>query len=200
MSKLKIKISGVNNLTDARYFSAWGVDYIGFCIDPTSAFYCEESKIVEIRDWLEGPEYILEFPHEASEDEIITLTKKLNIQHIHLNAFEIEEINAYDTVVFKDFLIEQLDEFYIAGINFPVLKSDKPINQFTEKEFEALSKICNNHSCFIDLIWDSVEDFKKAVKKISPYGLILRGGEEEKTGLKSYETMDTLFEFLEDNN
>ena len=56
MLKAKIKISQITNLTDARYFAAWGVDFLGFDINPESEHFSSPSIVAEISEWVEGPE------------------------------------------------------------------------------------------------------------------------------------------------
>ena len=39
MLKKRVKAGSVTHLTDARYFAAWDVEFIGFCFDPESSDY-----------------------------------------------------------------------------------------------------------------------------------------------------------------
>jgi len=50
----RVIAADITNLTDARYFAARGVDYLMFDMDKIAL-----NKIIEIKDWVEGPELIL---------------------------------------------------------------------------------------------------------------------------------------------
>ncbi|MEZ5014153.1 MAG: hypothetical protein R2794_07665 [Chitinophagales bacterium] len=50
--------AAVNNLTDARNFSAYGVQYLGFCFNPNDPAYISPEKALEIRDWVSGPDIV----------------------------------------------------------------------------------------------------------------------------------------------
>ena len=56
MLNRKVIATQVTNLTDARYFAARGIDYLLFDIDKISL-----SQILEIKEWVEGPEVLLLF-------------------------------------------------------------------------------------------------------------------------------------------
>ena len=56
MSKNKIWAANVNNLSDARYFAAMGVDIMSFiCAD-----HQDMVRIHAIKDWVEGPKIAIE--------------------------------------------------------------------------------------------------------------------------------------------
>lgn len=52
----RVIAANITNLTDARYFAARGVDYLMFEVKALSL-----DKILEIKEWIEGPEHILSF-------------------------------------------------------------------------------------------------------------------------------------------
>ena len=54
MLKTKVILSDVTNLSDARYASGMGVDYIGFNIDPENDQYVTSDQVKMITEWLSG--------------------------------------------------------------------------------------------------------------------------------------------------
>ena len=52
--KTFVKISSVNNLSDARYCAGMGVDIIGFDLHEGSDHYVSPSKFKEIERWISG--------------------------------------------------------------------------------------------------------------------------------------------------
>jgi len=56
--KTKVIAAHVANLTDARYFAAWGVDYMSYDLEEGSDTFIGQEAIKEIIDWVEGPKYL----------------------------------------------------------------------------------------------------------------------------------------------
>lgn len=59
--RLVLKAGGVQNLTDARYFSSKAVDIVGYCFDTASPQYVTPRDAQQIMGWLEGPKRCGEF-------------------------------------------------------------------------------------------------------------------------------------------
>lgn len=72
MLKIKVIADNILNLTDARYFAAFGVDYLVFNLSNISP---EQAK--EIGDWVEGVSLLLEFS-EALRPQDLDFILKLN--------------------------------------------------------------------------------------------------------------------------
>ncbi|NNF21271.1 MAG: hypothetical protein HKN67_04970, partial [Saprospiraceae bacterium] len=56
----KLIAQNITNLTDARYFAAWGIEYLSFNLNSESPYYIPMEKVKEIRDWVEGPKILIE--------------------------------------------------------------------------------------------------------------------------------------------
>ena len=54
MLKTKIKASNISNLTDARYYAAWYVDWLGFDLR-ASENTLSLAEVKAIKEWIEGP-------------------------------------------------------------------------------------------------------------------------------------------------
>lgn len=65
-----VKVSRVNNLSDARYCAGMGVRWIGFCLDATEPAYLPFSKALEIASWLSGVAFIGELYRELPPSDI----------------------------------------------------------------------------------------------------------------------------------
>lgn len=61
--KVQVIASNITNLTDARYFAAYGVQYLLFDLDEISI-----AGIKEIIDWVSGPKILLLFSANNSND------------------------------------------------------------------------------------------------------------------------------------
>ncbi|WP_164969635.1 hypothetical protein [Aquirufa rosea] len=55
MLKTRVKVSSIDNLSDARYCAGMGVDWLGFALDQMPL-----EKYKEIRNWLSGVEIVAE--------------------------------------------------------------------------------------------------------------------------------------------
>jgi phosphoribosylanthranilate isomerase len=72
--KTFVKVSGVNNLSDARYCAGMGVDVLGFNIDTLTQDYISPEKFVAIQGWLSGVSFAAEF--SLNSDQAIEMQLK----------------------------------------------------------------------------------------------------------------------------
>jgi phosphoribosylanthranilate isomerase len=196
MLKTKVKISKVNNLTDARYFAAMGVDYLGFCCNTGTEMYCAPSRIKEITEWVSGPQFVLEFDGWQQESDIADLLKTGMGQAVHFGAFA-TYTSTFGVPVFKDFILENIAESDFDGVEFPVIRTEKSYQQLTTTEVAKIKELVKQKNVFLDIHFE-IKQLSEIIENLPVYGLILRGGEEEKTGVKSYEELDSIFELLQD--
>jgi len=154
MLELKIAVYSIKNLTDARYFAAYGVDYLGFDLNPESGDFLGFDKIKEIVEWVEGPK---------------TLGQLSDVDGARL----------FDEVLQLD-AVSDGKKIVHGNVEYPVL-------DFKEGGF--------TRGAFIDG-FDGIEDIQFIIEQGLDLGLILRGGEEAKVGVKSYEELDEIFELL----
>ncbi len=180
MLKAKIKISQITNLTDARYFAAWGVDYLGFHINPNSEYFTAPAIIAEIAEWVEGPKLILE--SDKLPDEIFLSDYRKNLTNI---VVEVPVDNNQFLTSFYDASIDNHIAVYHSQKSWSSI-SLASIHSLV-KEYGLLLLDIPFHTHEVDMILDS-----------GVAGFVLRGGEEEKVGFKSYDDVDELFEFLSD--
>lgn len=172
----KIIAQNITNLTDARYFAAWGVNYISFNTIADSDYFINDAAIKEIKDWVEGPECLLE-----------------------ANALEFEDIadgfilsNIYSSLpIVKETFFRISFEDIIKG-----LPDGKYISPITKEQIDQLANIDYQH---LHLYFDIAELEPVDVLRLQNFGLVVQGGEEEKVGLKSYDELDELYELLLDN-
>ena len=195
MLKTKVIASSITNLTDARYFAAWEVNWLGFCFEEGSENYISPQAMYAMKEWVNGVKFMGEFRNMNSAD-ILDHVEKLG-----LDAVQVDELTGLDVlmdlqdfVVFKeieiddkidaDFLKNLLEQFapYCAHFIFKIEK-DLP---------ENLIEVIENYSVWLD------GNFKtETVVDSSFAGMCLRGGMEEKVGLKSFDELDEVFEILE---
>ena len=196
MTKLKIKISSIKHLTDARYFSSREVDYLGFDRLSTAT-----NDVKLIQEWIYGPQITSEFLSHNNEEEVQDLLSEHATDSLHFGVgYGIEMIHHFsDYELFYDVDLDILDVDAINGhlnkaaevIDYFVLKSSR---SFVELK-DLLTKIISNYPCFLDIPFSATD--LKSIIAISPEGIILRGGEEDLIGIKSFDELDEIFDKLE---
>lgn len=194
----KIKLSEVNNLSDARFGAAAGFDYLGFCFDTLNPAFIPPVKAKEIIDWVSGPFMVGEFGEQQPE-EINQIAELLQLDLIEIN---------------NDLLPDE-----VAKLGKPVIKylNLKTMNEAQLKaEIQAYSKVCAGYVCkvspddieslagirtillndtalFITGI-DNPDELYKAFITGKPDGIYITGSNEEMVGIKDFETLQHLVE------
>jgi len=105
MLKTKVLVTDVNNLTDARYFAAWIVDWMSFNLDPSRGDVLTIEQIIEIKNWVEGPKFAVQLPKEFTEDQLFELTDRTEMDGLILNTgqtFSSEHFNNLEFFNWKD--------------------------------------------------------------------------------------------------
>jgi phosphoribosylanthranilate isomerase len=82
--KTLVKVSEVNNLSDARYCAGMGVEMIGFPLDESHPKFIDLAKLREISVWIAGIKVVGEFTGENVQN-MNYLAKELNLDFIQLN-------------------------------------------------------------------------------------------------------------------
>jgi phosphoribosylanthranilate isomerase len=200
--KALVKASEVNNLSDARYCAGMGVEMLGFCLDESHPKFIELARLREISVWVSGVKAVGEFVGDNILN-INYLAEQLNLDFIQLNH------------VIKPDLIKELKKPVILKLNF---HSEK-INELSEElkkysevvdifllESEQTDSVaryenilkewCSGYKIILGfgIQKEMIEDI---LNKIKPYGLEVKGGDEIKPGLKSFEELSEVLEALE---
>ena len=82
--KCFVKVGSVNNLSDARYFSAMNVDLIGFKLDENNNDSINLESLKEIRNWISGVGIIGEFSN-SNNDYINDIIKNFSFDYIQID-------------------------------------------------------------------------------------------------------------------
>lgn len=182
MLSKKIIASNIRNLTDARYFAAWMVDYMSFDISAGSESYIGPENIKEIIDWLAGPEFIGNFSGHQ-DAQFILENKKAH----HLSGVITDQKSIVEN---WDFAHGKL--FYLVS-QFELVRNLETIIICQPGDVESFTNA--GHEVYIDSASFGLELLDDNKLRA---GFCLEGGEEIKTGLKSFDELDEIFEFLAD--
>lgn len=212
MLNTKVKASSITNLTDARYFAAWEVEWLGFDLEMGSETQVSPQFVHAIKDWVDGVKVIGEFGMATAPD-IKTAVDSMNLDAVQLSMFStLNEVKALKGIpIFKEIIIdENISEEALNDIleNFApfceafILNFDKNKIDFEKVKngkFLSISKlqtICQTYPVILSVNLDAAI-LSEILEQINPLGINVKGGEEEKVGLKSFDELDEIFESIE---
>jgi phosphoribosylanthranilate isomerase len=209
MLKLKIKASQITNLTDARYFAAKEVEWLSFNFAERTDNYIEPMRARAMFDWVEVPHIVGEFDG-FDADAVNFYAENWGLKAVQVgessavfnlkSAYIIKEIIVDSTTTadilrglflpFTGVVTAFQVNFELENITFSDVKSGKhplSINDFLE--------LCAafNIILAIDFQLDELDE----ILALQPFGLSLKGGEEERVGVKSFDELDEIFDRLE---
>jgi len=208
-----VKASSVSNLTDARYFAAWHVEWLGFDLTASGLATLPLPQVKEIKDWIEGPKII---------GELAVLDIEQSQQIIDFLALEYIQVGMHTPVeyfnsltvstIIKEVIIEStttytslkahLDTYFDYVDYFLIDFNKNNINWISLKEGTGnlsliqLKEIVSQYEVFLSLDYTD-KNIAKIIAEVNPIGISVKGGIEEKVGFKSFDELDAIFELLE---
>ncbi|ERM82961.1 hypothetical protein P872_04935 [Rhodonellum psychrophilum GCM71 = DSM 17998] len=205
--KTFVKISSVNNLSDARYCAGMYVNLLGFSLENTSDNFVSPEKYKEITDWLSGLEYVAEFHSSHPESMLAQIQHYPGIRYIEFT----EEIHLgmlanteYGLILRKQVNhLEELEELISKAATYKehditlLLVSDSlQLDPNMLSKVKSLAQECQVLLGF-GLEASSVE---KTVELTGVKGIALQGGVEIKPGLKDFDELADILEVLEEED
>lgn len=212
MINLSVKADAITNLTDARYFAARGVDWMGFVLEEGNENAVSKEQFTSIREWVDGVKFVGEFDLTPAE-EILALSKELNFDTAQIGMFAerdplmklkdlavIKEVVITETMEETDILEHFLDyspfcEYFLLNLR----KSGIVWSQIESKELYPLTmfqNLCKHNKVFLDIEM-STANLPSIIGTLQPHGLCVSGGAEEKVGFKSFDELDEIFDLFE---
>ena len=214
MLTTKIKASSITNLTDARYFAAWMIDWMGFDLTIGSETYVSPQTIQAIHGWVDGVEKIGEFSLQEA-DEILSAIDMLTLDGVQLGMFTdlatMEKVHKKVPII-KEIVIDQestsqwLKDHLTQMAPFTdkfLLNFDKnalsweAVKRSSKIKIEDLQDIFQQYPILLSIDVNA-SNVQEIIEELRPLGLNVKGGDEERVGVKSYDELDQLFEVLEE--
>ena len=200
----------VANLTDARFFASCEVDWLGFNFDSSRPNYISAQKAAAIREWVEGPAITGIFG-VCSEEDIAAVRTVVGLDAIMVNIFTNPSDLPGEIPIFAEIVVDaqtdwrgvaSLMDQWAAQASFFVMdffRNGICWGDIQSEKFFALSLLRDFFSRYPILAAIDLEpaELRQMAKVLHPAGFCLRGGEEEKTGFKSFDELDGLLETLE---
>jgi phosphoribosylanthranilate isomerase len=160
-----------------------GADYLGFTIHPDHPQFVSPPVLKEIIEWVEGPETVLEVPEIV--DELWLANYRAFLDDFYLESDRTDLYPDFQILTSVDQKIKDNESFVVfqSAVSFKDQKS-------------TISSLCNlyKNRLFLDIPFEVTE--LDELLSHNPYGLILRGGDEEKVGFKSFDDLDEIFDKL----
>jgi phosphoribosylanthranilate isomerase len=209
MLKLKIKASQITNLTDARYFAAKEVEWLSFNFAENTDNYIEPMRARAMFDWVEVPHIIGEFDgfdveavnfyaenwglkavQIGGNTEVFDVKSDYILKEIAINSATNLEILRGLLLPLKNIVAAFQLNFELNNFSFSDLKRGKhPLS------INAISSLCDEFKIILNIDFQLVE--LEEIMNLKPFGLSLKGGEEERVGVKSFDELDEIFDRLE---
>jgi len=198
-----VKASAITNLTDARYFAAKEVAFLGFNLEEGSEGYLDPMYMKAIREWVQGPRIVGEFDRTpaAVVREAAAFFGLDAVQVTHPDA--LQELNGLEVILWlpgsdnPDALAPVMQQAASKTAYF-LLDFSTPERSAALRgaQADAWKNLFSQYPVLLDVYLPAGE-LPDLLQKLHPAGLALRGGAEERVGIKSFEEIDAIFEALE---
>lgn len=193
--KTFVKVSSVNNLSDARYCAGMEVNLIGFNLEEDNKNYISPDNQKELAEWLSGVQYVGEFENYSIE-KVQSTIENYSLDYIQTAAIsDIETLSALGMPVILKIDIAQLVD----------LKKDLPIayllvtsedDQIDDGQMDAIKNSSASYKILLGFGIDH-QNVETVLSKTQVAGIALQGGDELRPGYKDYDELADILETLE---
>ncbi|MDH3711095.1 MAG: hypothetical protein OER04_14475 [Cyclobacteriaceae bacterium] len=195
--KCPVKISSVNNLSDARYVAGMGVDFMGFNLDPHSTDRIDPQTYMAITGWVSGVSLVGEFDKFLKE-YWPAVRDKYPIDVIQVSQPYLSDLrdlpcplvvripegqSANTAEVLKDF--KDVTDYYL-------LEIAELVNADFQKQ---IASWCQEYPIFLDGLISPTDIDSWLQRGLK--GIALKGGHEIKPGYKDFDDLADMLEALE---
>lgn len=198
--KTFVKISNVNNLSDARYCAGMMVDVLGFNIDPLSDKHISENDFAEITEWVAGVQLAGEFSNSGIE-QIKEAMKSYPVDFIQISNVDlVEKVNLLGKPIIFQLIINNADDLNGLKSNLSYLD-----------ELVKIVSIKSDNADLFDQLDAQIGYYNGNLKLLKGYGistdsslakfpgLELEATEEERPGFKDYGQIMDVLEVIEED-
>ncbi|MDZ4839092.1 MAG: hypothetical protein SGJ04_03715 [Bacteroidota bacterium] len=200
-----VKLGAVNNLSDARWAAAAGINLLGFSFNPDNPSYVAPDKAAEIINWMTGPLLVGEFNGDIAE-LMLNMQERLNLDYIQLNDYK---PNIWSSISEHCSIIQHVEVIDLAQLDKIVQDIANAKNapelwiiackDFTNVELDFRIKLQDIIEMSNVLL--QVSDFKADAIKVQelymPLGFHFIGGDEEQPGMKDFDELEIDMDIVE---
>ncbi|WP_158860689.1 phosphoribosylanthranilate isomerase [Lunatibacter salilacus] len=203
--KTFVKISNVNNLSDARYCSGMYVDLMGFALETTDENYLSPDAFKEITDWLSGLQYVGEFTTSEPSFILEQISAYDGIQYI-----QVEEENHLQKLAHSGYKLilnkgvdndEQLRELLplaqrLKETDVILLIDSSDPGLYDNPDWNVVREIAQNCDVLLGFGFNA-DTVEMILETTQVKGIAIKGGKEIKPGIKDFDELADTLEKLE---
>lgn len=199
-----VKVSGISNLSDARYCAGMGVNVLGFSLEKENPYYCDPEKYVAITEWLAGVKFAAEFDQYTSQEIEKTLIDYPRIdylqvsqpQHVALQHREYPLIVRLDAHQYGEDIVALADTMRDCRDRATYFLVE---NSAPSRRVDLLNDLLHLAKQYPILLGFGLnpDDVATLLKEHKLAGIALRGGEEIRPGYKNFDELADILEAVE---
>lgn len=201
--KTFVKISGINNLSDARYCAGMIVDVLGFSFEPNDPNFLSPDKYTAITEWVSGVAFAAEFDESEPEQikEILAQYPKVGFlqvtQAAHLPVLQLLQIPILLKIDLSTTNIAALDDLLqhsAKDVNYFLLENSD--ENTVSSRLEEVFRLAEAYPILLGfgLKQDNV---LQIIENHPIQGIALKGGDEIKPGYKDFDDLAEILETIE---
>ncbi len=192
--KTFVKVSGINNLSDARYCAGMEVNQLGFNIEEGNSNYTDSEKFAEISEWLSGVEYVGEIENKQEVDQSILSNYRLDAIQVSSPKLVSDAAKSGLPVILK-IDIAMLTEELLSSLKDQV--SYFLVESFHQGELSPEFLAMTTNYPIVTAFGVSAETINYHIDNSNLKGIALQGGTEIRPGLKDFDEMADILEAIE---
>ena len=206
--KTLVKISGVTNLSDARYCAGMGVDMLGFSMDADSPNYVNPEKFTQMRGWVAGvlivgettstDTNVIEQLLDAYHPDLLQVDEAAMLPYLSTFGKGSEGLRLILRVDLSLLTLDQLDTLLrtgSTGAEYILLESEGLIHLDDELK-AALQRLASRYPVLLGT-GVSAANVHQLLTDLPVRGIALAGGNEEQPGNKEFGELMDILEVIE---
>ncbi|WPP49557.1 phosphoribosylanthranilate isomerase [Catalinimonas niigatensis] len=201
--KTFVKISGINNLSDARYCAGMIVDILGFSFEPEDPNFLSPDKYTAITEWVSGVTFAAEFDESEPEQikEILQQYPKVDFLQItnpvylpSLRSLQIPVILKIDLSTTEGTLLADVLQQTARDVAFFLIENNQE-----EAHAGVLDEVLHLTTEYPILLGFGLrqDNVLEILEKYPVKGIALKGGDEIKPGYKDFDDLAEILETIE---
>jgi phosphoribosylanthranilate isomerase len=192
--KTLVKVGQISNLSDARYCAGMSVDMLGFGVVEGTNYFVSPTLFKELRGWFTGPSIVAEAYGVQSTEDLPAIIQNYMPDFIEVSLDDLLKIHSPSTSFILSTTCEELTtrEPEIAPYRSQIAYLILPAN--TSKAL--LDDVVQNYRVMLAADESSTAE---SLLQSKVKGIVLKGNQEEKPGLKNYDQLAAILEALEED-